>query len=130
MHGELHFSLSPWDAECEYVDDMLECDFPRRVEADLPLSVTISHTYEAGTARSYPVPFSFNNGTEGTMIFFSVMPDDGKTPNYLQVQLHVHKPVQILCSMSVRWREPFEMSPLLCATQDRMRRVGFTLLQK
>lgn len=125
FEGPLKFKISPWKTQC----DSMSCGIPEPfVPSQVVIMTPVEVTQPGQAARTYQ-SFDFSGELRGRIELYSIYPRENlHLPPYLQVQMFITSPVDFFCMESVRWREPFEMPPLICGTMDsNLLRWGVTL---
>ena len=119
----VQISIQPWSAGCPAEGP---CGVPQGTGLAQQITTEIPAPGQAGSVGHASI--SFAAGLVAQVSFYSVAPHDATQPSYLQAKVEVLTPVRGLCAESVRWREPFEFPPIMCAVQNGKRLDGVTLV--
>jgi hypothetical protein len=122
FRGAIRVDVHPWMANCTDLADLSgECEIPQALGASpIRLTLPLEPTTGPGsvTHRTQSALLPFAEKSRVTIQTFAVEPRlDSGLPLYVQIKAEIHGPVRALCAASVRWRIPFEASPLICAAQ-------------
>ncbi len=115
--GVLQIDITPWKSACRSpgAETPVDCDPPKSAGNPQRTTITIPQPLNPGEASSAKSTVE-NENFKVVVSLFSVWPKpETKILPYLQVQIEQIKPIRFQCMNSVRWKIPFESSPLLCA---------------
>ena len=124
----LTLQLTPWIAPC--VPTAQTCGIPQAAGAPQMLSIKTQGPVEAGEVASGMQEFQ-SGKIAGRVSVFAVGPkSEDSTPPYIQLKIEITSPVRAACAQSVRYREPMELPPLICAAATTDQEFGVTTVLK
>ncbi len=123
----LTINISPWVSSCTN-DPERRCQVPTSLGQPLSVQLPIKDVYSPGEAQVSTLDISTDDIVAGKIKAFSVFPHENSPyPPYVQFQLNLKMPIELICSHSVSFENLNSIPPLICAAKYNQDRFGVTV---
>lgn len=123
----LTINISPWVSSCENEPER-RCQIPTSLGQPLSVQLPIKEVNSPGEAQVSTLDISSEEFIDGNLKAFSVFPHENSPyPPYVQFQLNLKKPIELICSHSVSIENLNSIPPLICAAKYNEDRFGITV---
>ena len=120
--------IAPWISYCKEDGENRICSAPSAYGQQVETEIEIKEVYNPGDATFSEEVFSTNLDVIGKIKTFSIFPHENSPyPPYVQFQIKVRKPIELICSHTISFEGLDSIPPIICASKFEVNRFGMTI---